>query len=56
MSEMQEHASETPPALPLYLLAIRGTLAPATLDAARDVHNATAGARRIWQPPRRSAT
>src|SRR3954468_2534932 len=32
------------PALPLYLLAIRGTLAPATLGAAREIHNTTAGA------------
>lgn len=30
--------------LSLFLLAIRGTLAPATLEAARKVHNATAGA------------
>lgn len=30
--------------LSLYLLAIRGTLAPATLEAARKVHNSTAGA------------
>ena len=29
--------------LPLFLLTIRGTLAPATLDAARKVHNQTAG-------------
>ena len=29
--------------LSLYLLAIRGTLAPATLEAARKVHNQTAG-------------
>ena len=29
--------------LTLYLLTIRGTLAPATLDAARKVHNQTAG-------------
>lgn len=32
------------PTLPMYLLTIRGTLAPETLDAARDLHNATAGA------------
>ena len=30
--------------LSLFLLAIRGTLAPATLEAARKVHNSTAGA------------
>jgi hypothetical protein len=30
--------------LNLYLLAIRGTLAPPTLEAARKVHNSTAGA------------
>ena len=30
--------------LNLFLLAIRGTLAPATLEAARNVHNSTAGA------------
>lgn len=30
--------------LPLFLLTIRGTLSPATLDAARKVHNQTAGA------------
>ena len=29
--------------LSLYLLAIRGTLSPATLEAARKVHNQTAG-------------
>ena len=29
---------------PLFLLTIRGTLAPATLDKAREVHNQTAGA------------
>src|SRR6476619_4672460 len=27
-----------------YLLAIRGTLAPSTLEAARNIHNETAGA------------
>lgn len=31
-------------ALQLYLLAIRGTLAPATLEEARNLHNRTAGA------------
>ncbi len=31
-------------ALSLYLLTIRGTLAPATLEAARVIHNQTAGA------------
>jgi len=30
--------------LTLFLLTIRGTLAPATLEAARKVHNQTAGA------------
>ena len=30
--------------LPWYLLSIRGTLAPATLEAARQTHNSTAGA------------
>src|ERR1700730_17944668 len=30
--------------MPIYLLAIRGTLAPETLEAARKVHNETAGA------------
>src|SRR5512142_1319769 len=30
--------------LSLFLLAIRGTLAPPTLEAARQVHNSTAGA------------
>ena len=30
--------------MPIYLLAIRGTLAPRTLEAARTVHNQTAGA------------
>ena len=29
--------------LTLYLLTIRGTLSPATLEAARKVHNQTAG-------------
>src|SRR5512135_3896249 len=32
------------PNLSLYLLAIRGTLASSTLDAARKIHNSTAGA------------
>src|SRR5580765_2764717 len=36
--------SETKETMSLYLLAIRGTLAPSTLDAARTIHNATAGA------------
>src|SRR5215813_8932131 len=35
---------ETKSALPLFLLAIRGTLAPATVEAARSIHNETAGA------------
>jgi hypothetical protein len=30
--------------MPIYLLAIRGTLAPETLEAARKIHNETAGA------------
>jgi hypothetical protein len=34
----------TPATLQLFLLTIRGTLAPATLEEARTVHNATAGA------------
>lgn len=33
-----------PQSLAIYLLSIRGTLAPATLEAARTVHNETAGA------------
>lgn len=32
------------PTLPRYLLSIRGTLAPPTLEAARVIHNETAGA------------
>ena len=39
----QSDSSESP-SLPMYLLTIRGTLAPETLDAARDLHNSTAGA------------
>jgi len=35
--------SAQPPSLPMYLLTIRGTLATETLDAARELHNATAG-------------
>ena len=30
--------------MPIYLLAIRGTLAPKTLEDARKTHNETAGA------------
>ncbi|HWE60423.1 MAG TPA: hypothetical protein VHB98_01805, partial [Chloroflexota bacterium] len=42
---MTQHGSTTTaPALQLYLLAIRGTLAPASLEAARTLHNQTAGA------------
>ncbi len=36
--------SETKETMSLYLLAIRGTLAPSTLEAARIIHNETAGA------------
>jgi hypothetical protein len=36
--------SETEETMSLYLLAIRGTLAPSTLEAARTIHNETAGA------------
>ncbi len=43
MSQAQD-MSEPKGALSLYLLAIRGTLAPSTLDAARIIHNQTAGA------------
>jgi hypothetical protein len=43
MSQAQ-NMPETNQTLPLYLLAIRGTLAPSTLEAARSIHNATAGA------------
>src|SRR5262245_10014773 len=43
MSQAQ-NLPETNQTLPLYLLAIRGTLAPSTLEAARSIHNATAGA------------
>jgi hypothetical protein len=43
MSQAQ-NTPETKETMPLYLLAIRGTLAPPTLEAARGIHNATAGA------------
>jgi hypothetical protein len=43
MSQAQD-MSETKATLSLYLLAIRGTLAPATVEAARRIHNETAGA------------
>ena len=43
MNAMPETADGTTQ-LPMYLLTIRGTLAPATLEAARAVHNETAGA------------
>jgi hypothetical protein len=43
MSQVHD-MSETKETLSLYLLAIRGTLAPATLEAARSIHNETAGA------------
>jgi hypothetical protein len=36
--------STQPQTLQLYLLSIRGTLAPATLEEARGIHNQTAGA------------
>src|SRR5438477_2015201 len=36
--------STQPPAMQLYLLSIRGTLAPSILEAARTIHNQTAGA------------
>src|SRR5881628_1293979 len=36
--------SETKGTMTLYLLAIRGTLAPSTLEVARNIHNETAGA------------
>ena len=43
MSQVQD-MSETKATLSIYLLAIRGTLALATVDAARIIHNETAGA------------
>jgi hypothetical protein len=43
MSKAQD-MSETKLAMPLYLLSIRGTLAPSTVEAARSIHNETAGA------------
>ena len=43
MSQVHD-MSETKGTMSLYLLAIRGTLAPATLEAARNIHNETAGA------------
>jgi quinol monooxygenase YgiN len=43
MSSQGDDATN-PAALQLYLLSIRGTLAPATLEAARILHNQTAGA------------
>jgi hypothetical protein len=43
MSQEQD-MSETKAALSLYLLSIHGTLAPATVEAARNIHNETAGA------------
>jgi hypothetical protein len=43
MSKSQDTSMSTP-AMPPYLLAIRGTLASATLEAARGIHNQTAGA------------
>jgi len=36
--------SEHPQSLALFLLSIRGTLSSATLEAARGIHNSTAGA------------
>ena len=43
MSQAQD-MSKTNQTLSLYLLTIRGTLAPATLESARILHNETAGA------------
>jgi len=43
MSNVQDK-SEMKQEMALYLLAIRGTLAPSTLEAARAIHNETAGA------------
>jgi quinol monooxygenase YgiN len=43
MSQVHD-MSETQETMALYLLAIRGTLAPATLEDARSIHNQTAGA------------
>jgi hypothetical protein len=43
MSQVHD-MSETKGTLSLYLLAIRGTLAPSTIEAARTIHNETAGA------------
>src|SRR5258707_15647008 len=41
---MQPSTVPQPTTLQLYLLSIRGTLAPPTLEAARAIHNQTAGA------------
>lgn len=43
MSQAQ-NMPETKGSMSLYLLTIRGTLAPATLESARTIHNETAGA------------
>jgi hypothetical protein len=43
MSQAQD-MWETKDTMSLYLLTIRGTLAPSTLEAARNLHNETAGA------------
>src|SRR5579859_7003438 len=40
----QSSTAPQPTTLQLYLLSIRGTLAPATLEEARGIHNQTAGA------------
>ena len=43
MNNSQQAAAQQQ-TLPWYLLSIRGTLAPATLESARQLHNSTAGA------------
>ena len=42
--------------LTLYLLTIRGTLSPATLEEARKVHNRLPGTRTVSLPQNPSAT
>jgi hypothetical protein len=44
MSRCKETVMSTQNPLSVYLLSIRGTLAPKTLDSARNIHNETAGA------------
>ena len=39
-----------------YLLTVRGTTVPSTLDATRDIHNSTAGAPQSAAGARSSAT